>query len=165
MGENSCWKSEEEYGVRSAINKEDLENIAKLKSLLRALYEKKMPKACPKHNGHICTSETNGWCIYIEEMNSCSKRAEGCQGLTEGNNQRCSCMVGIYGDACQYRMCPGVGKGMYTAFPRGNGACTNRGDCNHRTGVCTCKKDFYHGPKNACDYKHAPPSKNKEVDD
>merc|ERR1712023_397346 len=48
--ENQCWADEEAYGVRSAINTEDLENLAKLKSLLRGLYEKKMPKNCPKHN-------------------------------------------------------------------------------------------------------------------
>lgn len=31
-------------------------------------------------------------------------------------------------------------------------------------GVCNCHPGFYHGPKNACDYKHAPPSKNKQID-
>lgn len=63
--EDSCGVSNEEYGVREALRLEDLENLAKLKSLLRALYDKKMPKACPKHNRVICTSKDNGWCIYV----------------------------------------------------------------------------------------------------
>jgi len=138
--EDSCGISNEEYGVREALRKEDLENLAKLKSLLRALYDKKMPKSCPKHNRVICTSKDNGWCIYV--------------GKSPSNEQRCSCNVGFYGDACQFRMCPGGAKNLYQADAPGS--CSDRGTCNPLTGMCNCGAAFYHGPKNACDYKHTP---------
>jgi len=149
--EDRCSMANEEYGVREGIRKEDLENLAKLKSLLRGLFEKKMPKACPKHNRNICTSQLNGWCVYIQEK------------AADGDDQRCSCNNGFYGDACQFRMCPGFGKDLYAANARG--VCSNRGTCDQTRGLCTCDSAFYHGPKNACDYKHAPASMNGKVDD
>merc|ERR1711959_232110 len=39
------------------------------------------------------------------------------------------------------------------------GVCSDRGACNRLTGLCFCRHEYYHGPKNACDYAHAPPSK------
>jgi hypothetical protein len=151
--EDACWADDEGWGIQEAINLEDLENLIKLKSLLRGLYDKKMPKACPKHNGVICTSQDNGWCVYVQEKASL------------GNDQRCSCMVGFYGDACQYKMCPGLAQNLYKASGEGSeGVCSARGTCDPVKGLCTCHEEFYHGPKNACDYKHAPPSKNGLID-
>merc|ERR1711865_41178 len=142
--EDRCASSSEGYGVRTIVRNEDLENLAKLKSLLRALYFKNFPKSCPRHNNNICTSKTNGWCVF-------TKRDQ------KSNEQRCSCNVGFYGDACQFKQCPGSGKGLYKSDDEG--ACSNRGACNRLTGLCHCRIEYYHGPKKACDYAHAPPSK------
>jgi hypothetical protein len=132
-----------DYGEQEAVRLEDLENLAKLKSLLRALYDRKMPTSCPKHNRVTCTSSEAGWCIFDMPPRS-------------SNAQRCSCNVGFYGDACQYRSCPGAHHNLYEAGAAG--ACSDRGDCNQVTGLCTCHANYYHGPKMACDYKDAPPS-------
>jgi len=148
LTEDRCATTNEEYGVREALRLEDLENIAKLKSLLRALYDKKMPTACPKHNRVMCSSKENGWCIYAKRKPS--------------NEQRCSCNVGFYGEACQFRMCPGLSKNLYQAGA--TGVCSERGACNPLNGLCHCRVEYYHGPKTACDYKHAPKSKNGEID-
>merc|ERR1711865_1087156 len=142
--EDRCAGSSEGYGVRTIVRNEDLENLAKLKSLLRALYFKNFPKSCPRQNNNICTSKTNGWCVF-------TKRDQ------KSNEQRCSCNVGFYGDACQFKQCPGSGKGLYKSDDEG--ACSNRGACNRLTGLCHCRIEYYHGPKKACDYAHAPPSK------
>ena len=145
-----CHLGNEDYGVAESIRQEDLENVAKLKSLLRGLYHKKMPKACKKHNMVLCTSNEQGWCIYIQDK------------PVQGSDQRCSCNVGFYGEACQFRMCPGLGKTLYQADQPG--VCSDRGRCNHLNGLCSCRPEYYHGPKNACEYKHAPASKNGEID-
>merc|ERR1711981_110801 len=92
--EDRCAVQSEEYGVRTALRDEDLENLVKLKSLLRALYFKNFPKGCPRHNRVICTAKTNGWCVFTSRDQ-------------KNNDQRCSCNVGFYGDACQFKMCPG----------------------------------------------------------
>jgi hypothetical protein len=148
--EHACWKDEETYSLAEAINKEDLENLYKLKSLLRSLYNKKHPKACPKFGGKMCSSQEAGWCIYTKDKAS------------EGNDQRCSCNVGFYGPACQYKQCPGTAFALYNKGAPG--ACSDRGECDHTNGLCVCRKEFYHGPKNACDFKHAPPSKGGVID-
>jgi len=142
--EDRCSSTSEEYGIRTALRDEDLENLVKLKSLLRALYFKNFPKACPRHNRVICTSKTNGWCVFTARDQ-------------KNNDQRCSCNVGFYGDACQFTQCPGIGKNLYKADAEG--VCSNRGACNRLTGLCHCRHEYYHGPKKACDYAHAPPSK------
>jgi len=147
--EDRCAVQSEEYGVRTALRDEDLENLVKLKSLLRALYFKNFPKGCPRHNRVICTAKTNGWCVFTSRDQ-------------KNNDQRCSCNVGFYGDACQFKMCPGVGKNVYKADAEG--VCSNRGACNRLTGLCFCRHEYYHGPKKACDYAHAPPSKGDPCD-
>merc|ERR1711959_121202 len=111
--EDACAVSNEEYGVREMLRLEDLENLAKLKSLLRSLYELRKPVACPRHNRVICTNKDRGWCIFAERA---------------GNKQVCSCMVGFYGNACQFRMCPGISKNLYKATDEG--VCSNRGVCD-----------------------------------
>lgn len=72
-------------------------------------------------------------------------------------------------------MCPGLAKNLYP-HDAATGVCSNqagketRGSCNKMTGLCTCNDDpkstrrFYHGPKRACEWARAPPSKNGEVD-
>jgi hypothetical protein len=142
--EDRCSITSEEYGIRTALRDEDLENLVKLKSLLRSLYFKNFPKGCPRHNRVICTSKTNGWCVFTARDQ-------------KNNDQRCSCNVGFYGDACQFKMCPGVGKNLFKADAPG--VCSDRGACNRLTGLCYCRHEYYHGPKKACDYAHAPPSK------
>eukprot|EP00658_Telonema_sp_P-2_P076827 TRINITY_DN680_c0_g3_i2.p1 TRINITY_DN680_c0_g3~~TRINITY_DN680_c0_g3_i2.p1 ORF type:complete len:971 (+),score=254.93 TRINITY_DN680_c0_g3_i2:31-2913(+) len=142
--EDRCALTSEEYGVRTTIRREDLENLVKLKSLLRALYWKSFPKACPMHNRVLCTAKAQGWCVF-------TKRERG------NTDQRCSCEPGFYGDACQFRMCPGLGKSTYQVDAPG--VCSNRGACNRITGKCLCRDGYYHGPKMACDFKHAPESK------
>eukprot|EP00656_Telonema_subtile_P016798 TRINITY_DN188_c0_g1_i6.p1 TRINITY_DN188_c0_g1~~TRINITY_DN188_c0_g1_i6.p1 ORF type:complete len:968 (+),score=330.56 TRINITY_DN188_c0_g1_i6:141-3044(+) len=146
--EDRCAINTEEYGIRTGIRDEDLENLVKLKSLLRALYWKAFPKACPRHNRVVCTAKANGWCVF-------TKRER------KNNEQRCSCNVGYYGDACQFKMCPGIGKNEYKADAVG--VCSNRGACNRLTGLCYCRHEYYHGPKQACDYAHAPPSKGTDL--
>jgi hypothetical protein len=148
--EDRCTKAEEEYSDGDAMRVDDLENIMKLKSLLRGIYNKNMPKACPKFAHVLCTTKDNGWCIFTKVF------ASG------GDSQRCSCNPEFYGEACQYRKCPGFANTLY--LPDADGACSNRGSCDKFTGECTCRKEFYHGPKNACEYKHAPPSRNGKVD-
>jgi len=145
--EDSCAKANEEFGIREQLRVEDLENLAKLKSLLRALYEKKKPTACAKFNRILCTSKNRGWCVF-------DKRS--------GNDQRCSCNVGFYGKACEFRMCPGLAKNFYKA--EDVGGCSNRGNCDPVKGLCICGKEYYNGPKHACDYKHAPASLNGQID-
>jgi hypothetical protein len=142
--DDRCNFQTEEYGIRTGLRDEDLENLVKLKSLLRALYFKNFPKACPRHNRVVCTGKSNGWCVFTSRDQ-------------KNNDQRCSCNVGFYGDACQFKQCPGGGKNLYNADAEG--VCSNRGACNRLTGLCFCRHEYYHGPKNACDYAHAPPSK------
>jgi hypothetical protein len=147
--EDRCAGTTEEYGIRTGLRDEDLENLVKLKSLLRALYFKNFPKGCPRHNRVICTGKINGWCVFTQRDQ-------------KNNEQRCSCNVGFYGDACQFKMCPGGGKNLYQADAVG--VCSNRGACNRLTGLCFCRHEYYHGPKKACDYAHAPPSKGDPCD-
>lgn len=66
-------------------------------------------------------------------------------------------MTGYYGEACEMVMCPGIAKNLYRHDAEG--VCSNRGTCNPQTGLCSCRSAFFHGPKNACDYKYSPPSK------
>merc|ERR1711959_493520 len=102
LEEDRCQKLEDEYGQRESIREEDLENIAKLISLLRSLYDKKEPVNClkSKDNKVMCTHKDNGWCIWNKQ---------------QGNEQRCSCNVGFYGDICENKMCPGSGVVLYKA--------------------------------------------------
>jgi len=146
--ENSCKAAEVVYADEEALRVDDLENIRKLKSLLRGLYDKKMPKKCPKFGGQICSGHSKGWCIYDQE--------------TTGDKQSCSCNEAFYGDACQYKKCPGFASTLYGA--KSPGSCSDRGSCDPSDGTCHCENAFYHGPKNACDYKHAPKSKNGKID-
>jgi len=145
---------EREYGIQTSLRDEDQENIIKLRSLLRALYDKSKPLGCARVGGVICTDKVAGWCVYSERV---------------GREQRCSCNVGFYGIACQLKMCPGNGDVLYKSDAEG--VCSNndkeaRGEgqtggkgCDNTTGQCHCAKDFYHGPMLKCEYRHAPPSK------
>jgi len=148
--ENRCELQDEEFGVRDAIREEDFENIAKLISLLRSLYDKRYPKACrvSPASGKMCTNEDNGWCVWSK------------QG---GQDQRCSCNVGFYGNLCEKKMCPGNGQTVYKVGAEG--VCSNRGMCDATTGLCKCRKAFYSGKKKACELKHCPASGNKQVDE
>jgi len=148
--EDRCTKAEEEYANDNASRVDDLENVKKLKSLLRGIYNKKMPKLCPKFGMVLCSSQEAGWCIFNHIT------ASG------PDAQYCSCNPGFYGESCQFRKCPGFASTQYEQDALG--VCSDRGTCDHLTGQCTCFGEFYHGPKNACDYKHAPPSKNGAVD-
>jgi hypothetical protein len=148
-------QSEREHGVQTSLREEDRENLVKLRSLLRALYDKTVPAACARVGGVLCTDKIAGWCVFEERL---------------GHLQRCSCNYGFYGVACQLKMCPGRGDVLYkaTASP---GVCSNsaleqRGDsavnefgCDFTMGDCHCAPDFYHGPDRKCEYRHAPPSK------
>jgi hypothetical protein len=125
-----------------------LENIAKLKSLLRGIYHKAMPVACPKYAFVLCTTKDNGWCVFDREL--------------PPSLQRCSCNPEWYGEACQYRKCPGYANTLYAH--NAAGVCSERGSCNNLDGKCKCHKEYYHGPKNACEYQHAPKSKNGDID-
>jgi hypothetical protein len=138
------------YGIEESLRGEDLENLAKLRSLLRALYDSTKPQGCPRTGGVLCTDKVAGWCVFAEPSPS--------------RVQRCSCNTGFYGDACQFRMCPGNGDVLYKHDDEG--VCSNRGTgqvggkgCDNSVGKCSCDVDFYHGPENKCEYRHAPPSK------
>jgi len=76
---------------------------------------------------------------------------------------KCSCNPGFYGKACELVMCPGIAKNLYRADAPG--VCSNRGICDTATGLCHCHDAFFHGPKQSCDYKYAPPSKNHKCPD
>jgi len=148
--EDRCNNLSEQYGVRASQRSEDLENLVKLKSLLRSLYFKRFPKECRRDaSKRICAGADRGWCVFTE-------RQEG------SNEQRCSCMVGYYGPACEYVMCRGIAQGLYEATAEG--ACSKRGSCDRDTGLCTCGSEYYHGPKMACDYKYSPPSKHDKCE-
>jgi hypothetical protein len=145
--EDRLKESERVYGVESALRSEDLENLVKLRSLLRALYDSTKPQGCPRTAGVLCTDKVAGWCVFSERVPS--------------KAQRCSCNRGFYGDACQYKMCPGNGDVEYKEADEG--VCSNRGagwssgrGCDNVTGKCHCDKDYY-GRK--CEFRHAPPSK------
>jgi hypothetical protein len=177
--EDVCNLENEEYGVEESWRIEDLENLMKLKSILRMLYYKKKPLNCPHHpqTKAKCSGMDRGWCVYSE--------------LHPDETQRCSCNVGFYGDACQYTMCPGIALNLYEHDAPGVCSNTNvetRGSCDKNTGLCTCydgegvlrgqstgvnpeynlpdqvNGGYYHGPKRACDFKNAPPSKNGQID-
>jgi hypothetical protein len=152
LEEDRCEKLEDEYGQRESIRQEDLENIAKLISLLRSLYDKKEPVNCLKSEGDnpvMCTHKDNGWCIWKTQ---------------QGTDQRCSCNVGYYGDLCENKMCPGSGEVLFKADQ--DGVCSNHGKCDSDLGACTkCSEGYYNGPKKACELKHCPASKNGAVDE
>jgi len=125
------------------------------------LYFKKKPTNCPRNDESksICSGMDNGWCVFKDKHPQ--------------NEQRCSCNVGFYGSACEYKMCPGIAKNLYRHDAMGT--CSNtetetRGTCNRNTGLCTCNdkegdiRRYYHGPKRACDFARAPPSKSTNVD-
>jgi hypothetical protein len=153
--ENSCAMENEEYGIRESYRLTDLENIRKLKSLLRMLYFKKKPTTCPKNaqTKALCSGMDRGWCIFTD---------------ISSNTQECSCQPGFYGDACEHKMCPGVGRVLYRHDQMGQCSTTpleNRGQCNPVDGLCTCNdvvgesQRFYHGPKQSCDFMRPPPSR------
>jgi len=177
ISEDQCNQENEVYGVEEAWRLEDLENLVKLKSILRMLYHRKKPENCPKHMFALCSGMDRGMCVFT--------------GSFPDNEQRCSCEVGFYGPACQYTMCPGISTTLYEADAEG--VCSTiegdtRGRCDKHTGTCTCydgkgnlrgqdpsadpnannhpqaNGGFYHGPKLACEYKNAPASKNGEID-
>jgi len=143
--EDRCGKIEEEYGVREAIRIEDLENLTKLTSLLRALYNKVMPVECPVGlfpPKARCTNQDHGWCVF---------------SASKGPEQRCSCNAGYYGKACELTMCPGLGSIVHKHDTEA--ACSGHGTCNSMTGKCDkCAEGYLHGPKKACDYKACPGS-------
>eukprot|EP00656_Telonema_subtile_P016801 TRINITY_DN188_c0_g2_i1.p1 TRINITY_DN188_c0_g2~~TRINITY_DN188_c0_g2_i1.p1 ORF type:complete len:1004 (+),score=330.41 TRINITY_DN188_c0_g2_i1:193-3204(+) len=161
--EDMCAKAAEDYGVAEGMRGEDLENLVKLKSLLRMLYFKKKPLNCPRNpdSKAVCSGMDRGWCVFVDKHPK--------------NEQRCSCNVGFYGEACQYVMCPGLAKNLYK-HDAATGVCSNtqgketRGICNKMTGLCGCHDDikstrrFYHGPKRACEFAYAPASKSGDVD-
>eukprot|EP00658_Telonema_sp_P-2_P040557 TRINITY_DN28_c0_g2_i1.p1 TRINITY_DN28_c0_g2~~TRINITY_DN28_c0_g2_i1.p1 ORF type:complete len:1025 (+),score=241.77 TRINITY_DN28_c0_g2_i1:2-3076(+) len=150
MIEDALREDERTYGIDESLRLEDLENLVKLRSLLRALYDETKPEGCPRTGGVLCTDKVAGWCVFSEQ--------------TPSKVQRCSCNVGFYGDACQFRMCPGNGDVLYKHDA--DGVCSNRGTgqvggrgCDNTMGKCHCDSDFYHGPGNKCEYRHAPASK------
>merc|ERR1711865_756367 len=161
--EDLCGKAAEDYGVAEGKRLEDLENLVKLKSLLRMLYFKKKPLDCSRNEDTkaVCSGKDRGWCVFVDK-----------HPKTE---QRCSCNRGFYGKACQYVMCPGIAQNLYP-HDAATGVCSNqagketRGTCNKMTGLCTCNDEvestrrFYHGPKRGCEFARAPPSKSGEVD-
>jgi len=166
LEEDRCEKLEEEYAIRVSIREEDIENIAKLISLLRSLYDKKEPVKClrgkpgteevlpdgteePATKGIMCTHKDHGWCIFNTES---------------GNDQRCSCNVGFYGDICEHKMCPGMGMVLHKSGS--DGACSGHGKCDSSSGMCeSCEEPFYHGAKNGCELHHCPVSANGVVDE
>jgi len=152
--EDRCSLLNEDFAIRCAIRAEDLENIAKLISLLRTLYDKVEPKECKLGVGNpqeMCTHVDNGWCIWKDK---------------DTMEQRCSCNVGYYSgseETCEHLMCPGIGKTLFKSEE--SGVCSDRGSCNTKVGQCVCNEGFYHGPKGACDYKHCPASAGGTVDE
>merc|ERR1719174_1277972 len=93
----------ERYGIEESWRLEDLENLVKLKSILRMLYYQKKPTECP-HNPNTkakCSGMDRGWCVF--------------DALYPDNTQRCSCNWGFYGDSCQFTMCPGIAQNLYEA--------------------------------------------------
>merc|ERR1711981_938626 len=150
LEQDRCAKENEEFGIREAVRVEDLENLVKLTSLLRSLYDKVEPVACPKaENKVMCSNKDNGWCVFTDK---------------ESNDQRCSCNHGYYGTTCEKMMCPGDGQDLYMAKnadgARNEGVCSGHGNCDSDTGVCAqCDEGWYHSPKKACDLKHCPASK------
>jgi hypothetical protein len=143
-------EDERVYGIEESLREEDLENLVKLRSLLRALYDSTKPQGCPRTAGVLCTDKIAGWCVFSQPAPS--------------KAQRCSCNVGFYGDACQFRMCPGNGDVLYKHDAEG--VCSNRGTgqvggqgCDNSVGACHCDPAYYHGPDQKCEYRHAPASK------
>jgi hypothetical protein len=174
--QDQCAHKNQDFGEAEGYRKEDLENLVKLKSLLRMLYFKKKPTSCPRNSSTkaICSGMDRGWCVFSDEP--CPSDQKVCEPK---NAQRCSCNVGFYGDACQYTMCPGLGKNLYPAESKAPGSATPsrtpgvcsfdgneiRGNCNRQNGVCTCAKGYYNGPKRACEWKHSPLSKGNTNED
>jgi hypothetical protein len=150
MIEDRIWEDERVYSIEESLRIEDLENLVKLNSLLRSAYDPTKPTSCPKTNGVICTESAAGWCVFSEKIPS--------------NVQRCSCNSGFYGDACQFKMCPGLGDVLYKHDAEG--VCSERGTgqeggkgCDNTLGQCHCDPAYYHGPATKCEFRHAPPSK------
>jgi hypothetical protein len=139
-----CKKEEVQYSVRYQINQEEQLNIKRLMSLLRAWSSKKIPR-CPAQ----CTDPAQGSCIFVDRY---------------GPKTQCACEWGWWGEACQYKMCPGDGRdeeGTPTVFAMSDaGVCSDNGKCNARTGKCTCKRGYYQGPNAACE-KHRCPGRGK----
>lgn len=146
--EDRCGTTMEDFGMRVSVRDEDLENLAKLKSLLRALYQKEMPTEC-KEGAMIkqrCSGEDRGWCVFKD---------------VKGPEQRCSCNYGYYGETCEFSMCPGLGEITHKADAPA--ACSERGTCSRLTGLCeSCADGFYNGPKLGCEFKHCPASQGAE---
>jgi hypothetical protein len=158
-GATTLSTEEQAFGEREMYREEDLENLVKLRSLLRSLYDKSSPTACPFKLNEVtvcnegadcvarmqrvmCTHADNGWCVFSN---------------MKGDDQRCSCNVGYYGEACEFKMCPGLGKVLYKS--NAEMACSGRGICNKLNGECKeCMEGFYQGPKKACEFKHCPAS-------
>lgn len=150
--ENRIKEARRQYGIEESLRKEDLENLVKLRSLLRSLYDKTKPQGCPRTAGVLCTDKIAGWCVF--------------EGRSPSMAQRCSCNSGFYGNACQFRMCPGNGDVLYRHDQEG--VCSNRGigqvggkGCDNQVGKCHCDvaAGFYHGDAQKCEFLHAPPSK------
>jgi len=152
MIEDRIKEDERIYGIEETLRLDDLENLVKLNSLLRALYDATKPTGCLVNpaSGVICTDKEAGWCVFSERLPS--------------KEQRCSCNIGFYGDICQYKMCPGLGDVLYRH--NAEGVCSERGfggvggkGCDNTVGECSCGDGYYNGPAKKCEFKHAPPSK------
>ena len=66
MIEDRITEDERVYGIEESLRLEDLENLVKLKSLLRALYDVTKPMGCPRTAGVLCTDKVAGWCVFAK---------------------------------------------------------------------------------------------------
>lgn len=117
------------YYQRKAAREVELENIGKLRSLLRVLRESKLPK-CPGD----CTHPTHGKCVWKGKF---------------GKESYCSCNAIHYGKSCEFKRCPGLGGTLLEHTHRD--ICSRHGTCDTKTGKCGCRSKYLSGSLNACE--------------
>jgi hypothetical protein len=134
-----CEEQRRGYRARKIRQDQDLQNIAKLRSLLRVLDGSAGPPDCSATRMADCTSAAQGMCIYKDATASV-----------------CACEPNIYGDACNYKKCPGhtdPGKPTVMYMADESGVCTSsdRGTCDRSTGLCVCDSSFENDVLLACE--------------
>merc|ERR1711959_551224 len=126
MNRVRCSQLKREYRNRRVIRREEMDNIIRLKSLLRVLAGENTVPTC-EGDMKKCTKASQGQCVF--------------RSPSEG---RCICEWQNYGRACENFKCPGHDPGrLYKHSERDACNGRSRGECDRTTGKCKCKDGFY----------------------
>jgi len=131
---------ENEFWAKKEVRDEELTNIERLRSLLLVLTGAANPPDCDNTSMNQCTNSEQGMCIFATGP------------VKRDTEAYCACEFGYYGEACEYRKCPGKVQGSLQEVlfkHTADAACggLEMGSCDKATGQCSCED---HATGKAC---------------